>query len=133
LCLVSFGQFAYGEECSERDAYAAETLTGYLDSWQNVAQWFRQFRSCDDGGIAEGVSDAVARLLANQWLRLPELMKLSAENPDLEPFVLMHLDGTDNADDLRRIEHLARTKCPTGAAVLCKKLKTRVDSLGPQP
>lgn len=47
-----------------------EAVTDYLDSWQNIAQCFRQFRACDDGGIAEGISDAVARLLANRWDRL---------------------------------------------------------------
>ncbi len=58
---------AHSEECDERDGYTAETLTDYLDSWKNVARFYKDFKKCDNGGVAEGVSDAVARLLAQSW------------------------------------------------------------------
>lgn len=76
------------------------------------------------------MSDAVARQFANHWAELSDLLRLIAKNRKFEVFVLMHLDETDNADDLRRIEDLAKTECPTNAIALCKKLKTRIASLG---
>jgi hypothetical protein len=133
LCLASFGQCAYGKECAERDGYAAEVVTDYLDSWQNVAQFYKQFQDCDDGGVAEGVSDAVARLLANHWNRLQDLLKRTSVDAAFEAFVVKHLDETDNGNDLRQIALLAKSKCPVGASELCKKLSSRIDSLGPQP
>ena len=59
-------------------------------------------------------------------------VKLIANNPEFEPFIVTHFDKPDDSDDLRRIEHLAITKCPAGAVALCPKLKVLIKSLGAQ-
>ena len=121
---------AHSEECDERDGYTAETLTDYLDSWKNVTQFYKDFKKCDNGGVAEGVSDAVARLLAQNWHRLPQLIEEMAKTPGLDGFILIHLDETDDSSDLNRIVALAKTKCPATATGFCKKIRSRIDSLG---
>lgn len=120
---------ARASRCDERQAYAAETVTDYLDSWQNVTYFYKEFRRCDDGGVAEGVSDAVAKLLAQQWQLLPELLKDLDTNPGLNGFVLRHLDETDDSNDLDRIDRLAETRCPASASEFCKKIRARIESL----
>ncbi len=121
---------AQSEECVERDGYTAEVVTDYLDSWKNVTQFYKVFKKCDDGGVAEGVSDAIARLLSQKWYRLPELIEEIAKTPGLDSFILTHLDETDKSSDLNRIAALAKTKCPATATGFCKKIRSRIDSLG---
>ena len=130
LCLCTWVYSAHAGECDERDGYAAEVLTDYLDSWKNVARFYKQFKNCDNGGVAEGVSDAIARLLANQWQHLADLLVLASKEQGLEAFVLSHLDETDDSADLNRIAALSRTQCPPTATLLCSKFISRIDSLG---
>jgi hypothetical protein len=40
-----------------------------LTSWDAVLNFYKKYFACDDGGIAEGVSDAVTKLLQNNWAR----------------------------------------------------------------
>lgn len=119
---------AYAATCSERDAYAAGTVVDYLDSWQNLNLAYRQFLSCDDGGIAEGFSEAVARLLVDQWSKFNELLVLSARDVGFKKFVLSHIDGTLNIEDLRRIKSLVETRCPKDAKELCGEIAREADA-----
>jgi hypothetical protein len=49
---------------------------------------FKQFHACDDGGIAEGWDDFVARVLARHWNELGELQKLAAVDTGFRAFVI---------------------------------------------
>jgi hypothetical protein len=120
---------AFADECSKQDAFIAEAASDHLDTWRKVARARKQFASCDDGGVAEGFSDAVARLLARQWAQVPALVSLIHSQPELEPFVLAHLNEFDDFDDLKAIRTLASHRCPPTATNLCAKLVHRIDSL----
>jgi hypothetical protein len=120
---------ALADKCSQQDGFIAEAATDHLDSWKKLAQARKQFERCDDGGVAEGLSDAVARLLARHWETLPKLVSLIHAEPGLEPFVLAHLNESDDFDDLKTIRTLASSQCPTSAAKLCAKLVHRISSL----
>lgn len=71
----------------------------------------------------------MARLLARHWPRINTLVYLIQSEPDLEPFVLAHLNESDDFDDLTAIRDLATRRCPPKAAKLCKKLVQRINSL----
>jgi hypothetical protein len=120
---------AFADECSQQDGFIAEAATDHLSTWKKVAQAKKQFANCDDGGVAEGFSDAVARLLARHWAQLPTLVSLIHSQPDLESFVLAHLNESDDFDDLKTIRTLASRRCPPTATNLCAKLVRRIDSL----
>lgn len=82
----------------------------------------RKYGHCDDGAIAEGFSEAVARLLVDRWPTLPALAKLAARDPALTQFVLRHVDATLDTNDVEMIGKLARTKCSQATVPLCREL-----------
>jgi hypothetical protein len=49
---------------------------------------------CDDGSIAEGFSESVTRLLADDWEALPALQSLTTMDASFQTFVLRHIDET---------------------------------------
>lgn len=113
-----------GKRCTPKDAEAADAAVDRLDSWQKLDWAFRKYGHCDDGSIAEGNSEAVARLLVDHWDTLPALVTLVKHDPPLKQFVLRHVDATLDTDDLEKIEELASSKCPEGATSFCKRLQT---------
>jgi len=120
---------AFADECSQQDGFIAEAAADHLNTWKKVARAREQFAHCDDGAVAEGFSDAVARLLARHWAQIPTLVSLIHSQPALEPFVLAHLNESDDFDDLKAIRTLASHQCPATATSLCAKLVHRIDSL----
>jgi len=124
LLNVAIVSIAYGKPCSPEDAQSADALIDNLDSWEKIAETFQKFQQCDDGSIAEGNSEAVARLLVDKWQTLPQLSKLIKHNPILKRFVLNHIDTTLNTDDLEKIKTLSLTSCPQEHLTLCKDINT---------
>lgn len=115
---------AHSKVCSEREATAADAMVDHLDSWSQVNVAFTKYGHCDDGEIAEGNSEAIARLLVDHWETLPQLDALIRHNPRLKPFVLRHIDTTLDTGDLAKIGTLAASACPAGMANLCRDLST---------
>jgi len=128
IVAATAGISAGAKECTAREEYAALAVVEYLDSWKNVNLAYRHFQQCDDGAIAEGYSEAVARLLVDHWSRLPELGKLTANDSGFESFVLKRINATLDAKDLDKLHDLAKEKCPKGHRILCGKLTVRVES-----
>jgi len=120
---------AFADECSQQNGFIAEAATDHLNTWKKVARARKQFANCDDGGVAEGFSDAIARLLARHWAQIPALVSLIHTQPTFESFVLAHLNESDDFDDLKTIRTLATHQCPPTAMNLCAKLVHRIDSL----
>lgn len=125
IFLALSASHAGAEECTKLEAYAAETVTDYLDSWRNMSRGYTQFKHCDDGSIGEGFSEAVARLFVSQWKRLSQFQQYAAKNPEFEKFVLSHIDATLNVEDLKKIQSLAETSCPAAHRILCAKIAKR--------
>jgi hypothetical protein len=116
-------------ECAQDAGVAAEMATDDLHSWKSVYSWYRQFRQCDDGGVSEGFSEAVARLMADRWASLPKALAPIRADPAFEAFVVGHLNDTDDYNDLLKVDRLARTDCPIRAQELCAKIHTQIQSL----
>jgi hypothetical protein len=115
---------AHTKTCSTKDAEAADAAVDHLDSWIRLQQAFKRYRHCDDGSIAEGNSEAIARLLVDHWNTLPVLATLVKSDPGLKRFVLRHIDTTLDTADLYEISRLSSSHCPEGVAGLCGELKT---------
>ena len=120
---------AWGAECERPQA--AETAIDNLDSWAKVHTFFREFAKCDDGGIAEGVSDKVEILLSKHWGELNMLAPLAATDRAFAGFVVRHVDDLWTAHDLRAVDLMAQTQCPRNAHELCRDIHAQVLSLGP--
>lgn len=107
--------------CTITQAEAADAAVDTLNSWEAVAAFRTKFEQCDDGSIAEGSSEAVARLLVDHWDKLSELSHLIAKTPALRSFVLRHINSTLDTGDLEKIKQNA-THCPSSTRSLCKSI-----------
>lgn len=94
-----------------------------LNSWAAVNQNRVKFGFCDDGDIAEGNSEAVARLLADHWDSLPDLATQINKNPAFKAYVLRHIDSTLDTKDLDKIRTQASQSCPVKQGQLCGEIK----------
>lgn len=133
LCLLaSIGVAGAGsalgqkKSCSEDQSRQAEAATENLKNWELVYDFYQKFARCDIGGVAEGVSGSVAKLLADHWGIIPEFVAISDQDKGFEKFVLRHVDATiDQGHDAPKIRENARSHCPENLARLCKELTTR--------
>jgi len=122
LAMLLWAPLAQSKVCSQYEATAADALIDHIDTWGKVNTMQKRYGHCDDGGIAEGNSEAIARLLIDQWPALPQLNALIKRNPQLKKFVLRHIDDTLDTADLEKIKLLSVTSCPAGAEPLCKAI-----------
>ncbi len=120
---------ASGKPCSAKDAQAADAMIDRLVSWEMVERAYRQFGHCDDGSIAEGYSEAVARLLVDQWPTLPNLSMRIKRYPAFGRFVLRHIDATLSTQDVEKIAELASASCPPQDATLCARIRATASGI----
>ncbi|MDE1150607.1 MAG: hypothetical protein PW843_29000 [Azospirillaceae bacterium] len=122
ISMVLWASLASAKVCTPDEAAKADEMVDHLDSWAQVNIAYKKYGHCDDGEIAEGNSEAVARLLVDQWNTLPQLNALIKGSPTLKTFVIHHIDGTLDTADLEKIKALSGSSCPADAAALCHDL-----------
>jgi hypothetical protein len=88
---------------------------------------FKSYGQCDDGAIAEGYSESVARILVDHWNTLPDLARLQSKDAEFRRFVLKHIDATLNVSDIRKIRKKASAQCPAGLRHICNELREQSD------
>jgi hypothetical protein len=111
--------------CSTTEAQRADAEADTLRSWDALYQSFKRYAHCDDGGIAEGYSESVARILVDHWDTLSELAALSKQDNKFLRFVLKHVDATLNLSDVEKIRANANSKCPPGLNATCTAIKRK--------
>jgi hypothetical protein len=138
LCVAFWAIFvgsAFGEErasaqpsekkvCTQEEAIKAETEGTYVDTWPDLYRSFVRFGHCDDGAIAEGFSDAVAKLLAEHWDQFNTLAPLAKAHPKFEDFIIRHLDATISEQNSKVIAENARLRCPQSSHKLCARIES---------
>ncbi len=112
---------ATDKKCSQLEAYAAETVTDYLDSWANVYAFFKQFRHCYDGAIAEGAEERIQTLWSTQWRQLPKMVSLVKTDPEFKAFLWRVLASEAfPQDEFSIVVQNARRQCPSEAKEFCR-------------
>lgn len=114
---------SWAKTCTPSDAESADMAVDSLNSWAAINQNRVKFSQCDDGDISEGISESVARLLADHWDTLPELGSQIGKNPALKKYVLRHIDSTLDTKDLEKIQNQAASFCPAKQGDLCGEIK----------
>jgi hypothetical protein len=114
--------------CTDTEAFRAETQTDTLRSWDALYRSYKLYQQCDDGGLAEGYSEAVVRILADHWNTLSRLVTLSRRDARFRQFVLRHVDATTNPDDLKKIRINASSQCPPRLSAICADLAKEADA-----
>ena len=123
LVIGSASAFADTPECSRDEAYAAEAVTDYLDSWQNVYFFFKQFRHSYDAAIAEGAEDKIQLLWADHWSTLPQMIALTKKDAEFKAFIWQRISAdTFPQDTFARVVRHANTQCPITAKAFCQAI-----------
>jgi hypothetical protein len=98
-----------------------------LRTWNALYKSFESYKQCDDGAIAEGYSEAVARILVDHWNSLPDLGRMQNKDSEFRSFVLKHIDATLDNTDVHKIRKNASVRCPEGLGKLCRDVKKQAD------
>jgi len=114
--------FAEPSECPDPKGLIAETDERHMTSWADLKRSFKRLPGCDDGVLAEGYSDFVARTLAHRWNRLADLATLTSDDPAFQAFVLKHIDASADSADLQQLELNAKARCPSRHERLCASI-----------
>lgn len=122
LLLTLFSGVSYAKTCTGNDAEAADIAVDNLDSWKTIYKNYIAYPQCDDGSIAEGNSEAVARMLVDKWQETAKLQSLIDHDSKFEEYVVKHVDSTLDTDDINQIMKLSSESCPAESKVLCNKL-----------
>ncbi len=126
LAFTIFGQSANAAPCTRAEGLQADRSLDHLHTWKDIYAAYKKLRQCDDGAIAEGYSDAVAKQLAGYWGSLNKALALFDSDPPFEAWVIGHLDETNTLEDSLRIYRLSQTACPAGAETFCGKIQARM-------
>jgi hypothetical protein len=115
------------QPCTVSEAGSALDKTDTFRSWDALHRSYKEFGSCDDGAVAEGFSESVARIFADHWNTLPRFAQLAENDPSFRAFVIRHIDATLNMDDVEKIKRAALTHCPSGLRKTCSDIAKQAD------
>ena len=124
-CQIAVGQ---RPSCSQNQQAKAEEETEKLQTWGALYQSYRRYAHCDDGAVAEGYDEVVARLLRDHWDTLPQFGVLLKKDKRFKTFALRHVSLTSlDTNDLNKVVTKSVQHCPIGQDNLCKDLRRRVE------
>jgi hypothetical protein len=129
LVTVLSVQTAYAEKksCTSEESRRALDQADTLRSWDALYRSYKTFGNCDDGAVGEGFSESVARILVEHWNTLSRLAQIAKKDGAFREFVIRHVDGTLNMDDVEKIKKDARKQCPTEQQTICMDLAKQAD------
>lgn len=113
------------ERCND----TADRLLFKVKSWTDLRRWFTSYADCDDGNLADGISEDVVVFLARQWQDLPKLEREIQREPRFRAFVLAHIDATTDTADLEAVKKNASQSCPARSAALCASIASAAQSV----
>jgi hypothetical protein len=111
--------------CTEAQEQRAGDESVMLRTWSALYSSYQAYWQCDDGFIAEGYSESVARILVDHWETLSRLDEIGSKDVSFQRFVVRHVDATLDLRDLKRIAQSANTQCPESLKGVCAQLATR--------
>ena len=110
--------------CTEEEAQSAEVIVATIDSWMRLYQQFKRYAHCDDGAIAEGFSESISLLLAEQWEDIQEASTVLIPNSAFQEFIIKHIDETVPDKRLERVRKNIRERCPLSLEDFCHKIES---------
>jgi hypothetical protein len=116
LGCISMSEESLLGSCSPELYRQAESLLADASAgWVSLQKHQRAFGSCDDGALAEGYSEAVVHLLAQQWGQFSIFASFAKKNTDFKHWAVHHIDESTSDKDLNRIVTNAETCTDDGS------------------
>ena len=119
--------YAGPSSCTDDKAAKAENEYTHIHTWAALHQSYLTYRDCDDGGVAEGYDDAVARLFLRNWDDVSSVRSFLKTDKLFAAFVVRHVNEDWSRDELEKARALASTRCPTGLDQFCRDVVTAID------
>lgn len=113
--------------CTSAMEEKAETAVDYIKTWPQLLSWYRSYQLCDNGAPAEGVSDAVSKLMTRGWSGVVTVRDELRGEKGFATFVVRHVDTTWSWDELRPARDNAGKRCPSGLETFCAAVVREVD------
>ena len=83
-------------------------------------RFYRQFKHCVDGAIAQGVDDKIQRLWTENCSSLTKMIELTNKDKDFKVFIWDHLTKESlSKENIKQIVCNARNNCPKTASKFC--------------
>lgn len=118
---LSAGVYAAG--CSTvEEMDTADTVASSVKDWSDINSFFHKFKECDDGYIAEGLSDTIPRMLAENWNTAAQLKAMTDKDKSFDAWILNHVNTTSASKDLELIIKNSNEKCADNAQAFCQKM-----------
>ena len=108
--------------CDRDEQQLAAAIDQKIENWAQLRKLQMKIGACDQGSIAEGITEAVVNLLANHWDKLDQLARYSGKQKSFGVFVIRHITATADDQQLLAIIGNAEKYCPDGHLRLCANL-----------
>ena len=129
LALLSNVCSAQISQCDSADGIRAVEQSDHLRTWDALYRSYKLIGwRCNDGALAEGYSESVARILVDHWDTLPRLAKLASRDRRFLRFVVGGVNATLDTADVEQIRKKARETCPGRFRPLCGALVKQADA-----
>ena len=132
ICVVVLGGLLGGapvraEDSRTRDLCdAAENPIGSVNTWREFYAYFKTYYGCDNGAIAEGISDKVEQLMTHDWASLSSVTAKLRSDKAFRTLLLNHIDETWSSEDIEIARQNAASHCPQGLDAFCKTVVSTV-------
>ncbi len=124
-------------QCSSKDSdyldkaivRAEKTLTSPVSGqkiWSEIRGLFKKYGKCDDGYIAEEISDLAGKLLATRWSTSKSFFISTQGDEKFINFVERHVSMVIPPDDLAQMRHNLETDCPKALKSFCGKILNKL-------
>ncbi|MDF3983948.1 hypothetical protein P3W23_18290 [Luteibacter sp. PPL554] len=98
-------------------------------SWKTLRVHQKIFAACDDGELAEGYSDAVVTLFAQNWSHFGQFVALARDDAAFQRWTMKHIDASASTDDLKKIvEHTSRCTVKADEKELCSMIRESAEA-----
>ena len=109
------------DTCSQKMEKQALISIDKINSWQDMYDFYKNFKVCDDGAIAEGVSDNIIKLLIKQKIQFNKLF----EDRTFQEFVLEHINELMTKKEAQIIKKKIK-QCKKPFNDFCKKVSKKI-------
>jgi len=100
-----------------------------IRDWSVLYGAYSKYKKCDDGAIAEGFTESVVRMLADDWGSTAKLGPLAKRNRRFLAFVYRHINESADEKDLEKIVENVRTSdCEGISRSICTGIKARAEA-----
>ena len=119
---------AYGGRlsCASQGAVKAQDSLQTSYSWPLIFRIYRTYERCDENVyFSEAFSTAIVKTLVKKWNTLADLQKCVNSDSTFLDFVLLHVDATADAGDIKQILANCTKNCPSRCSSICARLRAR--------